>query len=292
MRTTPIDLQLVRIFAAVAEHTSFSKAAASLHVTKGTVSRSVAQLEGLLGVELLHRSTHHVALSTAGAALYERTREPLAALQKAVSDLPERDAAPSGLLRMAVPLDFGTMALPAILSAFTRRFPAVRFDVTLTGGRVDLLKEGYDLAIRVATGPLKDSSLVVRKLAKNGAGVYAAPSYLARRGKPRQLEDGRHTWVMHPGAVKALNVRAESVPFLVNDFSLACDLIRDGVGVGVLPTFVARQHVRDGLLEELPMPGLAELSGELVLLYASGGHPPKKVTAFRDFLVSALRSGF
>lgn len=288
---THVDLQLLTMFSAVAEQSSFSKAAAMLGVAKGTVSRSIAQLEEILGVELLHRTTHHVSLSTAGAALHERTRGHLIALRSAVVDLPEREEAPSGLLRMTAPPDFGTIVLPSVITAFSRRFPGVRFDIRLSGQHVDLVKNGYDLAIRVATGPLKDSTLTARRIGKGSAAFYAAPSYVARRGRPKQLGDERHTWVLHRAVTRLLKAEPESVQFFVDDFLLARDLMRDSVGVGILPTFVARTYVREGLLEEVPVSGAAAMGSELVMLYPSSGQTPRKVTAFRDFLVEALRSG-
>ncbi|MDX2009224.1 MAG: LysR substrate-binding domain-containing protein [Myxococcaceae bacterium] len=288
---TNVDLQLLAVFSAVAEQSSFSKAAATLGVAKGTVSRSIAQLEALLGVELLHRTTHHVSLSTAGAALHERTQGHLSALRSAVVDLPEREEAPAGLLRLAAAPDFGAIVLPPVLSAFSRRFPAVRFDVRLSGQQVDLVKDGYDLALRVVTRPLKDSTLTVRRLGRGVASFYAAPSYVARRGRPRQLGDERHSWVLHRAFTRLVKTPAESVHFFVDDFLLARDLLRDGVGVGVLPTFVARAYVREGLLEEVSVTGLPAMGGELVMLYPSSGQTPRKVTAFRDVLVEALRGG-
>ncbi|MCK6544473.1 LysR substrate-binding domain-containing protein [Myxococcota bacterium] len=287
---TQVDLQLLATFSAVAEQSSFSKAAAKLGVAKGTVSRSIAQLEALLGVELVHRTTHHVSLSTAGAALYERTRGHLHALRTAVVDLPEREEAPSGLLRMAAPPDFGAMVLPSVIAAFSRRFPGVRFDIRLSGQQVDLVKDGYDLAIRVVTGPLEDSTLTARRIGKSTGAFYAAPSYVARRGRPKQLQDERHTWVLHRAFARVSKVAPGSAQFIVDDFLLARDLMRDGVGVGVLPSFVARAYVREGLLEEVPVSGAATMAGELVMLYPSSGQTPKKVTAFRDFVVEHLRS--
>jgi DNA-binding transcriptional LysR family regulator len=268
---TQIDLQLLAVFSAVAEDSSFSKAAAKLGVAKGTVSRSIAQLEALLGVELLHRTTHHVSLSTAGAALHERTRGHLTALHSAVIDLPEREEAPSGLLRMTAAPDFGAIVLPSVVAAFSRRFPAVRFDIRLSGQPVDIVKDGYDLALRVATGPLKDSTLTVRRLGKGAAAFYAAPSYVARRGRPKQLGDERHTWVLHRAGIHLLKLKAESVQFFVDDFLLARELLRDGVGVGILPTFVARAYVREGWLEEVPVSGASAMRGEIVMLYPSSG---------------------
>lgn len=290
METAP-DLQLLVVFAAVAEQTSFSKAAAKLGVAKGTVSRSIAQLEAQLGVELFHRTTHHVALSTAGTALHERTRAHLAALRAAVVDLPEHTDAPTGLLRMTAPPDFGVIVLPPILTGFARRYPQVRFDVRLGGAHADLVKEGFDLAIRVAPGPLKNSALTVRRLTRTTGGFYAAPSYVARRGRVKELGDPQHDWVVHPATLRFSKLKADRVSFLVDDFLVVRDLLRDGLGVGMLPSFVARPYVRDGLLEEQTFLEPTPLSGGLVLLHPPSSQTPKKVLAFRDYLVEALRGG-
>ncbi|WP_394690076.1 LysR family transcriptional regulator [Hoeflea sp.] len=287
---TPFDLRFLTTFAAVAEHQSFSKAATSLGVAKGTVSRTIAQLEAELGVELLHRTTHHVALSTAGVVLYERTREHLRALQTSVANLPELEEEPSGLLRLTCSPDFGVLVLPAIITGFSRRFPNVRFDIRLSTDHEDLVREGFDLAIRVATGPLKDSALKMRRIGRGTAAFYAAPAYIARCERPQRLLDEQHSWVLHAGVIQLLKLDIDSVQFCVDDFFLARDLMRDGVGVGMLPTFIAQSYLDEGLLEEVSLQGAPEMFGDLVMLYPSSGQTPKKVTAFRDFLIEALKS--
>src|SRR4051812_28680177 len=174
MRETPLDYQVLAIFIAVAQQSSFSKAALKLGIGKGTVSRAIARLEGVVGAELIHRTTHSVALSTAGTALYERTAHHLAALDLAVTKLPERDEEPSGELRLTAPNDFGAIVLPEVLSQFARRYPQIHFDVRLTNARIDLVAEGFDLAIRAAPGGMKDSTLTVRRLGTAGADLFAA----------------------------------------------------------------------------------------------------------------------
>jgi DNA-binding transcriptional LysR family regulator len=290
MSETPFDYQLLAVFLAVAEQTSFSKAAKKLGIAKGTVSRAVARLEGIVGAELLHRTTHSVALSTAGAALYERTAHHVAALDQAVSKLPERAEEPSGELRLTAPTDFGAMVLPEIVSQFARRYPNVRFDLRLTNARVDLVAEGFDLAIRAGAGTMKDSTLTVRRLGAGHGGFYAAPSYLARRGAPKLPGDPKHDWVMHPHLLRLLKVSRAAVRFVCDDFFTIRGLLRDGAGVGLLPTFVADPYVRDGSLESVSVAGEPRpMGGFLLLLYPSSGQVPRKVTAFRDFLVERLK---
>ncbi len=286
---TPIDYRLLSIFKAVAEETSFSKAAAKLAIAKGTVSRAIARLEASVGAELIHRTTHTVALSTAGAALYERTARHLAALDEAMVELPERAEQPSGLLRLTAPRDFGAIVLPELLPHFSRRYPDVDFDLRITNANLDLVGEGLDVAIRASVMPMKDSTLTVRRLGPVASGIYAAPSYLARRGKPKKLADPEHEWVLHPGLARSWKVpRERSVHILCDDFLVIRDLIRDGAGIGMLPAFVGNPYVRDGLLDTVHVPSRVLTMATFVVLYPSSGTVPRKVSAFRDFLIDWL----
>lgn len=286
---TQINFQDLRVFVAVAEASSFSKAALELGISKGTASRVVAGLEASLGVALLHRTTHQVALSTAGQALYERARPHLAALHRALLDLPEREEEPSGLLRITAAQDIGSVVLPAALARFGMRYPGVRFDVSLSSQHLDLVKGGYDLAIRVIAGPMKDSSLTVRRLGRQVAGFYASPSYLARRGRPRNVYDERHEWVMHPAAMRMIGTPTEGVRYRADDFLLVRELICSGAGVGILPQFLAREGLRSGAIEAVLVDDSAGLSGDLVALYPAAGAPPRKLRAFIDALVEMFR---
>jgi DNA-binding transcriptional LysR family regulator len=290
MRETPIGYQGLAIFIAVAQQNSFSKAALKLGIGKGTVSRAITQLEGVVGAQLLHRTTHSVALSTAGTALYERTAHHLVALDQAVSKLPERAEEPSGELRMTAPSDFGAIVLPEILSHFARRYPQIHFDVRLTYARVDLVAEGVDLAIRAVAGSMQDSNLTVRRLGGARAELYAAPSYVARRGRPKVLGDPKHDWILHTHTMSVLKVRKPLVRFRCDDFLLARDLAREGAGVALLPRFVADAYVRDGTLESVAIGDRPPFKSDFVLLYPSSGHVSRKVSAFRDFLVERLKT--
>src|SRR5262249_8893935 len=161
---------------------SFSGAAEKLGVSKATVSRAIASLEKRVRAELVHRTTRQVALSTAGIALYERAAPHLASLKQAVCSLPEIEQGPSGELRITAPVDLGAALLPETIARFTLRHPSVRVDARITNRVVDLIGEGFDLAIRAAGPKLKDSSLVARPLSAVEAHLYASPTYLARRG--------------------------------------------------------------------------------------------------------------
>jgi len=289
MTETAPDYELLASFRAVAEERSFTKAARRLGIAKGTVSRAITRLEQQLGVELLHRTTHAVALSTAGVALYERVSPALAALDQAVQKLPERAEAPSGDLRMTAPLDFGVIVLPEVLAHFARRYPAITVEVRLTNVHLDLVAEGFDLAIR-AGATMKDSTLVARRIAGGGLELFAAPSYLARRGRPKALGDPTHDWIVHASVRSAAkSLREMSARFVCDDFLLIRNLARHGAGIAMLPHFVATPFLRDGLLEEVTLADPPAVSGGLFVVYPSRGQVPRKVTAFRDFLVAWLK---
>ncbi|HLV66391.1 MAG TPA: LysR family transcriptional regulator, partial [Polyangiaceae bacterium] len=143
-----MDLRLLAIFVAVADASSFSRAAEKLGVTTATVSRGIARLEEAAGARLFHRSSRNVALSTAGAALYERAAPHVSALRDAVSELPERGPEPSGALRLTAPYELGITLLGELLARYTLRYPKVRVEADFSHRNVDLVAEGFDLAVR------------------------------------------------------------------------------------------------------------------------------------------------
>jgi DNA-binding transcriptional LysR family regulator len=296
MEKTPVDYELLAIFVAVADRTSFSKAAQSLGIGKGTVSRAIAELERQVGAELLHRTTHRVALSTAGTALYERAAPHLSALDQAVRKLPEREEEPAGLLRLTAYHDIASEVLPELVAQFTMRHPAVLLDIRVNNQDVDLVAEGFDLAIRASIDRLRDSRLTARSLGRVKAGVYAAPSYLARRGEPRQFGDPKHDWVVFTPVVERIRSPKSFRPRLICDDMLTLrNLLREGAGVGPLPTYVAAPSLADGTLVEISAhPSLHRMSmsdaAGLYIIYPTSGQVPRKVTAFRDFVIDRLKA--
>lgn len=292
MKTTPrVDYDLLAVFVAVADEASFSKAAAKLDIGKGTVSRAIARLESRVGAELIHRTTHKVALSTAGTALYERTAAHLASLRLAVSDLPERAEQPSGELRVTATVDVGVVVLPKLIVQFALRYPAIKIDLHVTNTRVDLVAEGFDLAIRNSRERLRDSTLTARKLGDIWVGNYASPSYLARRGTPLAFGDPKHDWVVYSPALAVLRPNKEFRPhILADEFIVVRDLLREGAGVGLLPVFLAEPCVADGELELVLPEERRRLPGGHFLVYPSSGQVPRKVRALGDFLVERWKA--
>jgi DNA-binding transcriptional LysR family regulator len=289
---TTISLDVLQQFVALAETGSFSGAAAKLGLSKGTISRGIARLEDELGSELVHRTTRKVALSTAGQALLERTAPHLYALAATVRSLPEREEQPSGELKLTAPTDFGIEVLPDLVAGFALRYPAIRVDAWVTNRVVDLVGEGFDLGIRAVTKfPLKDSSMVARPLEPVAIHYYAAPTYLARRGNPKAFADGDHDWVVMRFMAKASSLPRGVKPRVVaDDFFFVREVLRAGVGVGMLPAYLGEPAVKRGELVRVLPSFRQRATGRLVVMYPSGRRVPRKVTAFRDYLLQMLGS--
>lgn len=288
MKRTPIPHHLVAAFLVVARAKSYSKAGKELGVSKGTVSRAIVKLEEFVGAELIHRNSHSVALSTAGAALYEKIVDPVAAIEEALGNMPERSDEPSGELRITAPHDVGLILLPPLVEEFSRQYPRVWFDIKLTSTPLDLVSGRFDLAIRAGQGALQDSSLVARKLGLGSCAFYASPSYLLRRGSPAAFGDPKHDWVLMSGLSKLLDVPKNfRAKVLVDDTVALQGYVRQGVGIGPLPNFVAAEAVAEGsLVRVLPKePRLEAL--QLFVIHLSRRHLPRKVAAFRDYLLQA-----
>jgi len=285
-----MDLNLVSVFQHVAEAASFSAAAKKLGVRRSSVSRSVAALERELGVQLFNRTTRSVALTTAGTALLAKVRPQLLALKEALGSLPEREEEPSGDLRLTAPGDIGAIVLPAVLAGFALRFPAVHVDARLTNRTVDLVGEGFDVALRAGT-KLQDSSLVARRVSTVSFQVFASPTYLARAGTPRTAEDAlEHEWVMFRGfkLPPPLGMMKRKARVTGDDMMFVHRTVRAGLGLGLMPAFLAQQDVSAGTLVRV-LPRLELKQGGLYLLHPPARHVPRKVTAFRDFLVQHLQ---
>lgn len=291
-----MDLERLSVFVAVADTASFSLAAKKLGVPKSTVSRRIARLEQDLGVALLHRTTRHVALTTAGRGLYDRAAPALRALREAAGDLPEQDDEPAGLVRLTAPVDAGTLFLADVLARFVRRHPRVRLDVHLTNRVVDLVGEGFDLALRASHGRMRDSTLVFRRVAMAISRLFAAPAYLANRGTPRSPADlAGHDWVVFRPAPRGLRLEGPgevfpvtpSGPIVCDDFFFLREALVGGAGIAFASELLVAEDVEAGrLVRVLPAWGIP--SGTLSLVWPATRHLPRKVAALRDFVLESL----
>jgi DNA-binding transcriptional LysR family regulator len=283
----------MQVFVRVAALGSFSAAARALDLSQTMVTKHVVALEERLGIKLLHRSTRKLVLTEGG-------RNYLAACERILAEIEEAEASasldrvePRGTLRLNVPLTFGFRQVVPALAEFSRLYPAVSFDLGLADRYVDLLDEGWDLAIRI--GRLKDSSLVARRLAECRTAVCAAPSYLAEHGMPQSLDDlSRHNCLGYtlPSAIGAnrwaFGIDGETVvPVQGNlranngDALLAAAVA--GQGLIYQPTFIVGDSLRDGSLVPV-LPGYPTYQPGIHAVLPSGRQAPAKVRAFVAFL--------
>jgi DNA-binding transcriptional LysR family regulator len=275
-----MDVDRLRVFVAVAEARSFTAAASRLRMPKSSVSREISRLEADTGVRLLHRTTRQVTPTSAGQALLERVGPLLAGLEQAVTEA-RQQVEPAGLLRVTAPVDLGAALLAGIVARFVARYPDVRVEARLTNQVVDLVAEGIDVALRVSTDQLRDSSLTARRLGNLALDLFASPRYLARRGTPRAVEDlAEHDVVAFPGDERARIV--------ADDMFFVREALRGGAGIGLLPSFLAEEDLESGALVRV-LPELSRRTGTVWFVTPHAAHPPRAVVAFRDLLADALK---
>ncbi|SRR6266540_1022819 len=291
------DLNAVAVFAAVVETGSFRGAAQALRAPRSTVSLKVAQLEDRLGARLLERTTRSVRLTDAGALYHQEVVPALEALRAAEQRLSAREVQPAGRLRLSAPEDFGESALAPALAEYLTRYPGVEVDVELTSRRVDLLGEGFDLAIRA--GPLTDSTLVAKKIGRpQRVLLHASPGYVARRGAPRRVDDLVHhdclviadrpaTWPLRRrGRVVAVPVHTRTT---ANTQAMLHALAVAGLGIARLPEHLGAAAVRSGALRTF-LDDAAPPANQLHAVYPSARHLPAKVRGLLALLEERLVS--
>jgi DNA-binding transcriptional LysR family regulator len=275
----------------------FSAAARDLSLTPSAVSKLVTRLEDRLCVRLLNRTTRKLSLTAEGAAYLERARRIVAEIEDAEAELAGFRKRPKGLFRINVLVAFGRSQLIRVLPKFLERYPEIQLELNLADPRVDLVEKGVDLAIRL--GRLDDSSLVARKICDVERIICAAPSYLARHGTPRRLEDLAEHNCMWMSGFPALRrwpfdtrqgrrVVEVSGNVAASDGEALLDLAIAGVGIVRLADFVAGPQIAKGLLQPIltdthhvePIP--------LNAVYAHGRHRSPKVAAMVDFLIESF----
>jgi DNA-binding transcriptional LysR family regulator len=252
------DLEAWAIFATVAERRSFSGAAVALSLSKATVSKAVSRLEVALQTPLFHRTSRRLSLTESGARLAAHAHR-IVAEGEAAEEAARNDAAePSGLIRVAAPMSFGTKHVAPLVATFLTRHRQIAIDLHLSDARVDLIGDGFDLALRIAALP--DSSLRARKLRAVTVMTVASPAYLAAHGEPHHpaalgdhccltysLSQSPETWrFLGPGGEQA-SVRPTGA-LRVNNGEAMLPALCDGLGIGQLPDFICHEEVAAGRL--------------------------------------------
>jgi len=290
-------LTSLRVFKAVADTGSFVAAAAALRFSRAAVTKHVNHLEDRLGTRLLQRTTRRVALTEAGARFHERCTHVLGDLEEAERDATQVNVEPRGTLRVNLPYAFGTAHVAPLLAEFHRAFPSLRLELWLNDRFVDLIEEGFDLAIRISEA-LPPSSLVARKLASFRFVVCGAPSYFAQHGEPRAPDELRtqaclgyalsspldHDWNFVCPASRRHVVRVDGV-LRSNSVDLLRAAAVAGAGVAVLPSFVVGEDLQAGRLKAV-LTDYALPEYGVFAVYPSRKHLSAKVKAFVEFLAA------
>lgn len=281
----------IAAFAAVADASSFTQASRRLGVSGAQVSKLVARLENRLGARLLNRTTRDVSLTDTGRAYLERARQVLEDFQSLENSVRDQSG-PRGLLKISAPMSFGASQLTPALLDFATAYPDVSLEVSSTDRLVNLVEEGFDVAVRI--GSLADSSLVARRLAAVRLVTCAGPDYLARHGAPQTLDDlADHEAILDGnmadpriwrfggyGDYRDVRVHGR-LRFTGADACVAA--ARAGFGITRTPAFAAADDLRAGLLT----PVLCNFEPEMIYVHAvypHARHLAAKVRAFVDFL--------
>ena len=290
-------LSEMEAFASVVDQGGFTDAARKLGISKSAVSKHVSSLETRLGARLLNRTTRRVSPTEIGLAYYDRARRVLNDAGEADALVTAMQSAPSGLLRVSVATDFGVNHLSPILGTFLREFPDINVNMVLDNRHVELVAEGFDLAVRI--GDLEDSSLRARKLATADKMMIASPGYLQEYGRPARIDDLNAHKLLHYSNNSAGNVWKLTAPsgekrqvrtagwLTVNDGQSLLNAAIAGLGIAYLPSFLYADAKEQGLVEEA-IPELPMETQGIYAVYPPGRFTQPKVRAFIDFLVHAF----
>lgn len=282
------------MFISVVEAGGISAAATRMNIAKSVISRRLKELEAHLGVELFHRTTRRMNLTDSGRAFYQQSVRILADLIEAEHATSRFHGALKGSLKVALPLSFGLMHLGPAINAFLEIHPEIRFDLDFNDRQVDLLAEGFDLAIRIANLP--DSSLIARRIAPINVILCASPAYLDRNGKPDSpvalahhqclvynLTSNFEYWSLRDAEDQVTKVKI--TPYLkASNGEFLRDATVNGLGIALIPTFIAYQEIEKGAL--VPILDKYHYSSLAVYaIYPQTRHLSQRVRAFIDFLI-------
>lgn len=252
-----MELDLTRIFVKVVQYSSFSKAAAALKMPKSTVSKSISRLEKETGTKLLVRSTRSLTVTNAGRSFYEASLGPIHQLEDAQKALYGQDNLLTGLVRITAPEDLGTFVIAPAMAKLSIQHPMLRFELEYTDDLVDLVKEGFDLAVRI--GPVRDSGLKLKRAGEVVLVPVASPTYLKRRDKIKSpkdlaqhhcltlnLQQTAHRWTLR-SQEKTVQVAIEPKILSNQMSSLLSMALADG-GIALVPTYICHPYIENGKL--------------------------------------------
>ena len=286
----------IPVFVAVVENGGFSAAARRLGISKSAVSKRINQLEAHLGVRLLHRTTRKLSLTEAGERYFEHAAQALTAAGQAEDAVTELQGEPQGNLKISSPMSFGRLHVAPLIPKLLQRYPKLQIDLVMDDRKVDLVAGGFDVAIRA--GNLPASTLIARKLAPLRQVLCASPDYIDRYdrpGTPAELSshncllysyssDANEWTLIGEGGPETVTV---SGSYQVNNSEALLEALREGVGIGRLPTFVAGPDLKTGrlvkLFESYSLPDFT-----IYAVFPERQYLPAKVRAFLDFAIEYI----
>jgi DNA-binding transcriptional LysR family regulator len=288
------NLSGMAIFAKVVEAKSFTAAANELGMSKSAVSKHISRLEDRLGARLLNRTTRRLGLTETGAAFYDRCARVVTEAEEAALAVTELQSEPRGTLRVNAPMSFGILHIAPAIPDFLARYPDLHIDVAMNDRFVDLIDEGFDVAIRIAR--LMDSSLIARRLAPDRRAIVGSPAYFEKRGTPRTPDDLVHHNCINYAYMSAHDqwqfVDADGARSVEVEGNLRAnngDAIRvavlAGLGVAHLPTFIVGRDIQDGRLVQVLADFMPSRSS-VYAVYPHNRHLSVKVRVFVDFLAN------
>ncbi|MDD0809557.1 LysR family transcriptional regulator [Curvibacter sp. RS43] len=292
------QLRQIEAFTAVVQHGSFVKAADRLNLSKAVISRLVLELESQLGTRLLNRTTRRLSLTDSGSAYFERCKQILDDLAEANAEASATSAKPTGRLRINAPLSFGNLHLAPLWGEFLKLYPEVELEITLNDRMVDLVDEGFDLAVRI--GRLQATSMVSRRLASDRMVLCASPGYLARAEPITCLQDlARHSVMAYSYAswgdtwtFETAEGQSETVTVKPRFWANSGDTCRAAAladqGIVLQPAFLVGEDVRLGHLVPV-LPQYQRPPLDIHAVYPSRKHLSSKVRAMVDFLAQAFQ---
>lgn len=289
----------LRVFAAVAEAKSFAAVADRMEISAAMTSKHVQHIEAQVGARLLNRTSRRVSLTEAGAIFLASVRPLLEGLDEASARLAQSAIEPRGVLKISLPVWLAEPAFVRVLAAYRARYPEVTLDLDLSGRAVNMVEDGYDLALRVS--PALDEGLIARRLTDITFRIVAAPELLNRIGRPSEIDDlngapflayspvstgGRLRLGLGPAAPE---VRMTPVLQSANE-TVLFQAALEGMGIAIMPHIAARAHLQEGRLEHI-LPDLPAPTVPLSAIYPDRSYLPAKTRSFLDFLAGPAGFG-
>lgn len=293
-------LNLLKLFVNVAEHGSFAATANHLGLSPSTVSKAVARLEKDLQLVLFYRTTRQLTLTESGQEYLSVARKLITDLELCEQNLSQRNDSPQGVIKLNVPVSYGSLYITPLIGKFHELYPEITFDISYQDAYVDMIAEGIDICLR--SGTLGDSGLIAKQLSIMDFLICASPDYIEKHGKPSSIEDlGKHPWIrfryrqsgkLHPifiedkGTELALNPGQQ---WIVDDGEALAKLCAQGVGLTQIPHFIAKKAVESG--EIIPvMPFYRTKHFGIWAIYPEREYLPAKIKVFIDFLQKEIKA--